>query len=43
VDGRPRLARAPALEAAAAGEGAEFVLRATRLDDDLWEVETAPL
>jgi hypothetical protein len=43
VDGRPRLARAPALEAAGAGEGAEFVVRATRLDGDLWEVEAAPL
>lgn len=43
VDGRPRLGRAPALEAAAAEEGPEFVVRATRLDDDLWEVETAPL
>jgi hypothetical protein len=43
VDGRPRLARAPGLEAAGAGEGAEFVVRATRLDGDLWEVEAAPL
>ena len=43
VDGRQRLARAPALEAAGAEEGAEFVVRATRLDDDLWEVEAAPL
>lgn len=43
VDGRPRLARAPALEAAGAGEGPEFVVRATRLDGDLWEVEAAPL
>jgi hypothetical protein len=43
VDGRPRLARAPAFEAAGAGEGPEFVVRATRLDGELWEVEAAPL
>jgi hypothetical protein len=41
VDGRPRLARAPGLEAV--GEGAEYVVRASRLDDDLWEVEASPL
>jgi hypothetical protein len=41
VDGRPRLARAPGLEAA--GEGDEYVVRASRLDDDLWEVEASPL
>jgi hypothetical protein len=43
VDGGPRIARAPALEAAGAADGTEFVVRARRLDGDLWEVETAPL
>jgi len=44
VDGRHRLARVPALEAAGrAGGAAESVVRAARLTDDLWEVETAPL
>ncbi|HEU5362446.1 MAG TPA: hypothetical protein VFU56_03845 [Gaiellaceae bacterium] len=43
VDGHRRVARAPALEAAGGEEGTEFVVRATRLDGDLWEVETAAL
>jgi hypothetical protein len=43
VDGDRRVARAPALEAVGAAEGTEFVVRATRLRGDLWEVETAPL
>ena len=43
VDGRPRLAHAPALEAAGAAGGGEFVVRASRLDGDLWEVEASPL
>jgi hypothetical protein len=43
VDGLRRLARAPALEAAGARHGAEFVVRAVRLDGDLWEVEATPL
>jgi hypothetical protein len=43
VDGHARVARAPALEAAGAHQGREFVVRAMRLDGDLWEVETAPL
>jgi len=44
VDGQHRLAQVPALEAAArAGGAAEAVVRATRVADDLWEVETAPL
>ena len=41
VDGRPQLARAPGLEAA--GQGEEYVIRASRLDGDLWEVEVSPL
>lgn len=43
VDGLQRVARAPAFEAAGAAEAREFVVRATRLDEDLWEVEVTPL
>jgi hypothetical protein len=44
VDGVTRLARVPALEALGrAGGSTEVVVRASRLADDLWEVETAPL
>jgi len=44
VDGRHRLANVPALEAAGrTGGSADAVVRATRVADDLWEVETAPL
>jgi hypothetical protein len=43
VDGYRRLARAPALEAVGARHGADYVVRATRLDDELWEVESAAL
>lgn len=44
VDGEHRLAHAPALEAAGRAGGArEAVVRASRLEEDLWEVETAPL
>ena len=44
VDGLHRVAHAPALEAAGrAGGSGEVVVRASRLADDLWEVETAPL
>ncbi|HET7127985.1 MAG TPA: hypothetical protein VFJ93_02800 [Gaiellaceae bacterium] len=43
VDGLQHVARAPALEAAGAEGAPEFVVRATRLDEDLWEVEVTPL
>ena len=43
VDGRPRVARVPGLEAAGAAEGADHVVRAVRLDDDVWEVEASAL
>jgi hypothetical protein len=44
VDGRRRLAHVPALEAVGrAGGATDIVVRASRLADDLWEVETAPL
>jgi hypothetical protein len=43
VDGRPVFGSAPALERAGQAAGAEYVVRATRVDGDLWEVEAAPL
>jgi hypothetical protein len=44
VDGRHLLAHVPALEAAGRAAGsAEAVVRASRLADDLWEVETASI
>lgn len=43
VDGRPSFGSAPALERLGEAEGSEFVVRAHRLHDDLWEVEASPL
>lgn len=43
VDGRSTFGSAPALERAGETEAAEFVVRATRLDGELWEVEATPL
>lgn len=43
VDGVSTLARAPALERVGGALGSERVVRARRLDGDLWEVEAAPL
>jgi hypothetical protein len=44
VDGQHRLGHVPALEAAGrAGGSADAVVRASRLADDLWEVEATPL
>jgi hypothetical protein len=44
VDGKHRLARVPALEAAGRAAGVpDVVVRASRLADDLREIETAPL
>lgn len=43
VDGRTVLGSAPALERAGEGRGSEYVVRARRLDGNLWEVETAAL
>ena len=43
VDGRPTFGSAPALEHAGAAEGPEYVVRASRLDGDLWQVEASPL
>jgi hypothetical protein len=38
VDGRPTFGSAPALERAGQAQAGEYVVRATRLDGDLWEV-----
>jgi hypothetical protein len=43
VDGRPSFGSAPALERAGEAEGAEYVVRAARLEGDLWEVAASPL
>jgi hypothetical protein len=43
VDGRPSLRPARALERAGAAEGPEYVVRARRVDGDLWEVEATAL
>lgn len=43
VDGTQHVPRAPALEAAGAALGREFVVRALRLDDDLWEAHASAL
>ena len=43
VDGRARLGHAPALERIGQAEGPEYVVRAERLDGDLWQVEASPL
>ncbi len=43
VDGRTTLGHAPALERLGQVEGTEYVVRADRLDGDLWEVEATPL
>jgi hypothetical protein len=43
VDGRPAFGSAPALEHAGEAEGSEYVVRASRLDGDLWEIAASPL
>lgn len=43
VDGTPTLRSARALEAIGESEGRDYVVRARRLDGDLWEVDAAPL
>ena len=43
VDGRTTLGSAPALERAGEAQGGEYVVRAARLDGDLWEVEANAL
>jgi len=43
VDGQTTLADAPALRRLGEREGPEYVVRASRLDGSLWEVEATPL
>jgi hypothetical protein len=43
VDGRATLGHAPALERIGQSEGMEYVVRAERVDGDLWAVEATPL
>jgi hypothetical protein len=43
VDGRAVFGSAPALERLGEAQGGEYVVRARRLEDDLWEVEASPL
>lgn len=43
VDGQESLGRVPALERVGEGCGSEYVVRAERLDGDLWSVEATPL
>jgi hypothetical protein len=43
VDGRTTLGSARALERIGEAQGTEYVVRATRLDGDLWEVDAAAL
>ena len=43
VDGRTTLGSARGLERLGEAEGTEYVVRATRLDGDLWEVEATAL
>ncbi len=43
VDGRPSFDAAPVFEAAGEREGRDYVVRATRLAGDLWEVEATAL
>lgn len=43
VDGRTTLGSARGLERLGEAEGTEYVVRATRLDGDLWEVESSAL
>ncbi|NUR77843.1 MAG: hypothetical protein HOQ28_16345, partial [Thermoleophilia bacterium] len=43
VDGRTTLGSARALERIGEAEGTEYVVRALRLDGELWEVDASPL
>lgn len=43
VDGRPRFGSVPALERLGEAEGREYVVRASRLEGDLWEVQATAL
>jgi hypothetical protein len=43
VDGQTTLGRAAELERVGEAQGSEYVVRARRVDGDLWEVEASPL
>lgn len=43
VDGRPSFGSAPALERVGEAVGVEYVVRAKRLQGDVWEVDASPL
>ena len=43
VDGKTTLGRSPALERIGEGHSTEYVVRASRVDGDLWEVEASSL
>lgn len=43
VDGEPTFGSVPALERLGEAEGSTYVVRAARLDGDLWEVQSHPL
>ena len=43
VDGQPRFGSVPAFEQAGQAHGSEYVVRAVRIDGDLWEVQAATL
>lgn len=43
IDGRSTFGRSPELERVGEAQGAEYVVRASRLDGDLWEVEATAL
>jgi hypothetical protein len=43
VDDRPSKAAVPELERLGEQEGADYVVRASRLDGDLWEIQSDPL
>lgn len=43
VDGKTTLGRSPELERIGEGHSTEYVVRASRVDGDLWEVEASPL
>lgn len=43
VDGQTTLGRSAALERVGAAQGTEYVVRARRVEGDLWEVEASPL
>jgi len=43
VDGRPAFGSAPALERVGEAVGTEYVVRARRLQGDVWEVDASPL